>query len=181
MRGLLMAALAFGLMSGGCAWLGFGDDGSAETSTSSDVIEQEAIEETAPATAEKTTKTSSKSSTKTVKGKKSEAQIKAELDAMAKKLVAQSARTLLPNQANKEVKKTASGWIATYMHVDTEHVTTELRPGTNGTYVGFIRYQEERMQCEGKTKEAALKAPCRKVGARRLNELIRYDGRQWQD
>lgn len=174
----VIAALAF--MCNGCAWLGFGDD---ESNTDNTVQAEPVQEETAPAPEIKTDNTSKKaaSASKTKKGSKSEAQIQKELDAMGQKLVNQSARTLLPNQAHKEVAKKGGEWVATYFNVDTNNVRTELRPGTNGQYVGFIRYQEEIMECRGATKEAALSAPCKKVGSRRLNELIRYDGNSWQD
>ena len=174
----------FSLFNAGCAWMGFGDDESSVTQTEEAnaatptepavQIEQAAPESSAP---KKATKTTSKAK----KGAKSEAEVKAALDQKANQLVAQSARTLLPNKAHKEVKKVGSEWVATYMNVDTHNVSTELRPGANGQYTGLIRYKEEIMQCRGATREAALAAPCERAGARRLTELIRYDGREWQD
>lgn len=179
MRKILVAFAVLGLING-CAWLGFGDESSTTTQTET---AQAAEPEVTSEPAAEAPKAAAKKETKKVasKGAKSEARIKAELDAMGAKLVAQSARTLLPNKANKNVKQVGGQWVATYMNVDTQHVTTELRPGSNGQYVGFIRYQEEVMECKGPTREAALSAPCQKVGARRLNELIRYDGKEWQD
>lgn len=175
----IIASLA--LMCTGCAWLGFGDDESSST-TSTTVQAEPLQEEAAPAPEVKAeSKKATAKSSKSKKGAKSEEQIKKELDAMGQKLVNQSARTLLPNQAHKEVAKKGSEWVATYFNVDTNNVRTELRPGANGQYVGFIRYQEEIMECRGATKQAALSAPCKKVGSRRLNELIRYDGNAWQD
>ena len=100
---------------------------------------------------------------------------------MGHKLAAQSARTLLPNKANKEVRKVGDQYVATYLEVDTGNVSTEMKPGANGQYVGFIRYQERIFECRGATRQAALSAPCTQVRARRLNELIRYDGKAWQD
>lgn len=185
MRKFVAVVAMAGLMSSGCAWLGFGDDESSAQAQAQQVNQEEVQvsepEAKAPAKKEPAKKAPKKAAKSARKGAKSEAQIKAELDQMAHKLVGQSSRTLLPNKANKEVKKTGSGWTATYMHVNTKDVSTELRPGANGQYVGFIRYQEEIMQCTGATREAALAAPCKKVGARRLNELIRYDGNAWQD
>lgn len=172
----------FSLLNAGCAWLGFGDDDSSVTQTeeASAATQEPAVQMEESAPAPTATKKAAKTA-KTKKGAKSEAEIKAALDQKAKQLVSQSARTLLPNKAHKEVAKVGSEWVATYMHVDTENVSTELRPGANGQYVGFIRYKEDIMQCRGATKEAALKAPCERSGARRLTELIRYDGREWQD
>lgn len=180
MRRFLVIAAMLGLMNG-CAWLGFGDDSSDTTQVeTAQAAEPETPAEPAQAAPE-SKKVEKKVAKSTSKGAKSEAQIKAELDKMGAKLVAQSARTLLPNKANKNVKQVGGQWVATYMNVDTAHVSTEMRPGSNGQYVGFIRYQEEIMECKGATREAALAAPCHKVGARRLNELIRYDGKEWQD
>lgn len=174
----LIATLA--LMCNGCAWLGFGDDESnSDTTVQAETIQEEAAPE--PEVKAEPKSAPQKSSSSKKKGAKSEEQIKKELDAMGQKLVNQSARTLLPNKAHKEVAKKGSEWVATYFNVDTNNVRTELRPGANGQYVGFIRYQEEIMECRGATKEAALSAPCKKVGSRRLNELIRYDGNAWQD
>lgn len=182
MRRIFAIVAVLALMSSGCAWLGFGDDeSSSETTTTAQA--EPLQEEAAPAPEVKAESKGKKTSSgsKSKKAAKSEEQIKKELDAMGQKLVNQSARTLLPNQAHKEVAKKGSEWVATYFHVDTNNVRTELRPGANGQYVGFIRYQEEIMECRGATKQAALSAPCKKVGSRRLNELIRYDGNAWQD
>lgn len=191
MRKLVAAIVFLGLITNGCAWLGFGDDSEA---TSTQVEPAETVQETSTETvkdnvepAKPAPKQTSKQAVKTsaknavVKGSKSEAQIKAELDKMGQKLVAQSSRTIMPNKANKEVKKVGSEWVATYVSVDTDHVSTELRPGSKGQYVGFIRYQERIMECRGATKQAALSAPCTQARTRNLNELIRYDGKAWQD
>lgn len=168
----------------GCAWLGFGDESDApaqsdpETVASDPAVEAGSEETAAPAVE---SKKSVKKTAKAAKGAKSEAQIKAELDAMGKKLAAQSARTLLPNRSKPEYKKVGSDWVASFIDVDTNNVRTEMRPGSNGQYVGFIRYQEKFMECRGATKEAALKGTCTQVRTRNLNELIRYDGKMWQD
>ncbi len=184
----LIALIAFlGLMGNGCAWLGFGDDSETTAQTTqTEVTEPQAVEPE-PAPAQKpeaktsAKKAAAKKSAPAKKGAKTEAQIKAELDKMGHKLAAQSSRTLLPNIKNKEVKKVGSEWVASYISVDPNHVSTELRPGSKGQYVGFIRYQERIMECRGATKEAALAAPCKQVRTRNLNELIRYDGTAWQD
>ena len=186
MRKLMLTFTAAAMLCG-CSWLGLGDDSS--TTAVADTPAP-AAEETAAAPAETPAQTTSKaaSTAKTTakkatsaKGKKSEAQIKAELDQMGHKLAAQSARTLLPNKANKEVKNVGGKWVATYIEVDPNRVSTEMRPGANGQYVGFVRYQERIMECTGSTRAEALKAPCTQVRTRNLNELIRYDGHAWQD
>lgn len=178
MRKILATMTFMAFICNGCAWLGMGDDESstvqAEPATEESVISVTDNSQPAPAKT-KAAKTTKKGA------KKSEAQIKQELDKKGQQLVAQSARTLLPNKAHKEVKKVGNEWVASYVNVDTNHVSTELRQGANGQYVGFIRYEEEFMECRGATKQAALSAPCQRVRARRMNELIRYDGNQWLD
>ena len=186
MRKSLVFVVALSLMAGGCAW--FTSSEESETVTPAVQAQEPATPaaEPAPAAAQPA-KAPAKAATKAVaktaakKGAKSEAQIKAELDKMGHKLASQSARTLLPNKANKEVKKVGNEYVASYVDVDTNNVTTEMKPGANGQYVGFIRYQEHFFECRGATRQAALSAPCTQVKSRRLNELIRYDGKEWQD
>lgn len=186
MRKIVMAVAILGLMCNGCAWLGFGDDSEASTTTTPAQNPETKAEEPTQAPEEvksEPVKKGKKTTAKTAKkGAKTEAQIKAELDQKGHQLAAQSARTLMPNKAHKEVKKVGDQWVATYVEVNPNNVTTELRPGSSaGLYVGFIRYQEHVMECRGATREAALKASCAQVRTRNLNELIHYDGRQWQD
>ncbi|MDE5832066.1 MAG: translation initiation factor 2 [Desulfovibrio sp.] len=181
MKKVLVILAAFSLLSGGCAWMGFGSDDSVTTQSEEAQAAEPEIQADEPEPAKTTAKKTAKTTVKTKKGAKSEAQIKEELDAKARQLVAQSARTLLPNKTHKEVKKVGSQWVATYMDVDTQNISTEMHPGKAGQYVGTIRYRENIMQCKGATKAAALSAPCEKAGARRLTELISYHGGQWQD
>lgn len=191
MRKILLLAGVLTLT--GCAWLGFGDDSTTVAADESATpVADAAAEASAPAaaagtaaeqapTASKTSK--AKKTAKPVKGAKTEAQIKAELDAMGKKLASQSARTLLPNKSKPDFRQIGKEWVASYIDVDTNNITTELRPSPNGNgqYVGFVRYQEKFMECRGATRQTALSGNCQQVRARNLNELIRYDGKQWQD
>ncbi len=173
-------AFACILALSGCAWLGFGDD--SETVSSSETQAAEAVPAPEPAPAPKVEKKAPAKAAKAAKGAKNEAKIKAELDVMGKKLAAQSARTLLPNKSKPNYRQAGGEWIASYIDVDASHVTTEMRPGANGQYVGFIRYQERFMECRGATKQAAMSGgDCKQVKSRNLNELIRYDGKSWQD
>lgn len=183
MRKLVIFACALALS--GCAWLGWGEDtetaAQSETAPVAETPMEEApavqVEQTAPETKSAKKTKASKSS----KGAKTEAQIKAELDAMGKKLAAQSARTLVPNRSKPEYKQAGGEWIASFISVDPNSVTTEMKPGNAGNYVGVIRYQEKFMECRGATKQAALNGACKQVKTRNLSELIRYDGKEWQD
>lgn len=176
-----ICALACVLALSGCAWLGFGDD-SDTVSTSESQAAEVTPEAKSEAAAKVVEPTETKAPAKVAKGAKNEAKIKAELDVMGKKLAAQSARTLLPNKSKPDYKQVGGEWIASYIDVDTNNVTTEMRPGANGQYVGFIRYQERFMECRGASKQAAMSGGnCQQVRTRNLNELIRYDGKAWQD
>ena len=177
---LMMALTAF--VCSGCAWMGLGDDEST-TAQAEPAVEESTItvNEEPAESSPKNSKQSSKSAKNTKKTvKKSEAQLKTELDRDARQLVAQSARTLLPNKANKEVKKVGNQWVATYINVDTENIRTDMRTSASGHYVGSIRYHEEIMECRGDSKQAALSAPCTKVRTRNMNELVSYDGNSWK-
>lgn len=185
MRKILVFGCA--LLLTGCAWFGWGED--SETVAQSEPVaaapdetmaEAPAVQVQEEAAASKSTQKAAKSP-KAAKGAKSEAQIKAELDAMGKKLAAQSGRTLLPNRSNPEYKQVGGEWVASFIDVDSNHVTTDMRPGSNGTYVGSIHYQEKFMECRGATKQAALSGSCNQVRTRNMNELIRYNGSVWED
>ncbi len=190
MRIFLALILTLGLATGGCAW--FSSSESSDTQTPAAQPEDqaaasEAAPEPAPAKVDsgkskskKAEKVTAQKSGKASKGAKSEAEISAELDRVGHKLAAQAARTVMPSKASKEVRKDGKDYVASYVEVDATNLTTELRPGTKGQYVGFIRYQEKVYECRGASKKEALSAPCRQVRARRLNELIRYDGKAWQ-
>lgn len=173
---LLVCALAMT----GCAWLGFGYDSGAVSEPQVAAVAPEP--EAAKAEPKKKAAKPAQKAAKAAKNAKSEAAIQAELDAMGKKLAAQSSRTLLPNKSKPDYKQAGGQWVASYIDVDTNNVTTEMRPGANGQYVGFIRYQERFMECRGATKQVAMSGGnCQQVKTRNLNELIRYDGREWQD
>ncbi len=146
--------LIFGLTTGGCAWFG-GDSSSTEAVVTPAQPEPAAEpapapEKTAPAKADKKAAKPAEKKQPAARGAKTEAQIAAELD------------------------------VASYVAVDEDSVVTELRPGASGQYVGFVRYKENVFECRGASRQAALAAACQQVKARRINELIRYDGKSWQ-
>lgn len=123
-----------------------------------------------------------KAAPKNTKGKKGEESaevIKSKLDTMGKQLVVKAAATVSPSLSKKAVAPEGSGFVARYTEIDTSDVVTELiqSTGPGGKYIGSIKYLENHYECQGKTQEEALKAPCTKVKARRMNELVRYDGK----
>ncbi|MDR1659283.1 MAG: translation initiation factor 2 [Desulfovibrio sp.] len=117
----------------------------------------------------------------TAKGRKSEAQIRGELDAAARRLTGQAARTIRPSKGAKEVKKRDREHVATYVEVDTADVITEIRPANApGLYVGIIRYTERLYECRGADQKTALAAPCQEVGKSSRTEMIMFDGKAWR-
>ena len=192
MRNMLACILALGLATGGCAW--FGGDTDQKDVPPAQPQEQTAAPAPAPDASAPTKAgkkvdakaTKAEKSAKTAKAKggksapKSEAQIAAELDMVGKRLAAQAARTVVPSKAEKQVRQQGKEYVASYVDVYTGNVSTELRPGAKGQYVGFVRYHENVFECRGKSRKEALTASCDQVKSRRLNELIRYDGSSWQ-
>ena len=183
--------LTLGLATGGCAWFNLSGRSYTQTSAAQSG-DHAAVSEAAPepvpvktASDKSTSKAKAeraapKKTGKASKGPKSEAEISAELNIVGHKLAAQAARTVMPSKASKEVRKDGKDYVASYVEVDAANLTTELRPGAKGQYVGFIRYLEKVYECRGASKKEALSAPCQQVRTRRLNELIRYDGKGWQ-
>lgn len=185
MRIFLVFILTLGLATSGCAWFNGGDTAEAQTPVAQpqeEVVLTEVIAEPAPVSGKPVPKGKAKAekTARSARGAKSETEISAELNKVGHKLAAQASRTVMPSVAAKEVRSDGKDFVASYVEVDTSNVTTELRPGAKGQYVGFIRYQEKIYECRGPSKQAALSAPCKQVRARRLNELIRYDGNAWQ-
>ncbi|HIX41195.1 MAG TPA: translation initiation factor 2, partial [Candidatus Desulfovibrio intestinigallinarum] len=89
--------------------------------------------------------------------------IQADLEATGRQLVAQAARNVQPSKSAKLVRKMGSTYVATYTEVDTNSMTTNVNVSPTGNYVGFVRYQEVVYECRGKSKSAALSAPCEAV------------------
>jgi LysM repeat protein len=106
--------------------------------------------------------------------------VKLELANVGRTLVNNAAKTITPNSKSKAVAPSGDGYVASYMEVDASDIRTEVIPSAaSGSYVGSIRYVEKRYECPGKNKADALKAECRMVKARRMNELIRYEKGKW--
>ena len=157
MKKILAVSLLTSLLCGGCALFG-GDEGSSPAT---------AAPAGEPATTE-TAKAPEKAPAKAAPV--SQSKLEADLYKTGQSLVGRASRTVMPSKAHKEVRKVGKEYVATYVDVDTDSLTTEVRKGARG-YVGFIRYA---------SKSAALSAPCEKIKTRNLNEMIRYDGKKWQ-
>lgn len=113
------------------------------------------------------------------KGEESEEVIKSKLDSMGKQLIVKAAATVSPSINKKAVTPEDGGFVARYTEIDTSEVVTELirSTGSGGKYIGSIKYRETHYECRGKTQDEALNATCGQVRVRRMNELVRYDGK----
>ena len=169
MKRVCVLVLACGLkLYGGCALFG-GDE------------KDSGVESPAPAQAEAASPAKADKPAASTSSLKGEARIRADLEVTGRELVGRAARTVMPSKAQKSVRKQGGEYVATYVEVDQNNVSTDMRPGKSGQYVGFIRYSEYEYECRGKSRQDALKgSQCERVRTRNLNEMIRYDGKKWQ-
>ncbi|MCR5814071.1 MAG: translation initiation factor 2 [Desulfovibrio sp.] len=129
----------------------------------------------------KEAKKEAKKQEKATRAPKSEAEVRAALHETGRKLVLRASRTITPSKSSKAVKTSGNGYVATYISIDPDNFSTDMRPASQaGQYIGFIRYSEQIYSCHGKTKKEALAAPCQVSSSRRLNEMIHFDGREWR-
>ena len=106
--------------------------------------------------------------------------VKADLDKVAAKLVGMAADNVTPKKSRMTAVKLGKEYVAKYAEVDRSSVNTTMQAGQKGQYVGFVRYLERHYECRGKSKADALKAKdCTVVTTRRMNEMVRYDGKKW--
>jgi len=107
--------------------------------------------------------------------------VKTELASAGRTLVSNAAKNIMPNIKNKAVAPGGNGgYVASYVEVDVSDIRAEVIPSAeSGKYVGSIRYVENQYECPGKNQTDALRAECRVVKSRRMNELIRYEKGKW--
>ncbi|MDR1777861.1 MAG: translation initiation factor 2 [Desulfovibrio sp.] len=187
---LLSALLSLALVSG-CGLFG-GESSAVEKSDAGQapvVAQQQEPEKPAPAKPEgKKSKAAAakagkenKQAAPAAKGRKTEAQIKGELDETGRKLAAQAARTLRPSKGARDVRQIGKEHIGLYKEVDTTSVTTEMRPADKlGMYVGIVHYTEKVHECRGADRKTALADSCPQVGKGQVSEMIIYDGKAWK-
>lgn len=169
-------ALVLCLGVSGCGLFG-GDSGSTDPVT---VDQKDEAPQAEPAVTEKAEPAAKaeKASTANLKG---EARIRADLQVTGQQLVGRAARTVMPSKTSRSVRKVGKEYVANYIEVDQSNISTDMRPGSKGQYVGFIRYSEYEYECRAATRQEALStSQCERIRTRNLNELIRYDGKKWQ-
>lgn len=188
---MIVPALAVTLLfGGGCSLWPWGSSDDPSKDAPQVQHREERVEapqpEPKPASKAKQTKASLKkqaAAAKKAKGNAAPAEsmevVQQKLDAVGRKLVRDAAVNVTPGINNKDVVKDKDGYVAKYVAVDTNSLVTEVRPSTGpgSQYIGCIKYVENIYECRGKTRNEALKAPCSVAKSRRMNELIRYEGK----
>ena len=108
-------------------------------------------------------------------------EVKIQLDAAARAHLERVERTLRPNQANKEVSNQGKGFVAKYLEVDKDRLSTELADHQvqGFAYVGNLIYVVHEYQCQGATRQEALNGSCQKVKSSRIREFTRYANGKW--
>ena len=105
-----------------------------------------------------------------------------QLDAAARAHMERVARTLRPNEANKEVTRQGSGFVAAYLVADAGQMTAELvgDAARGSACVGSVLYVVHEYRCVGATPQEALNGPFQKVKSRRIRELTHYADGRWR-
>ena len=109
-------------------------------------------------------------------------EVKSKLDQMAREHVARANATMSPGRNHVAVTKLKKEYIATFREIDASSVVTEIYPSTApGTeFVGHIIYLENEYECIASSKKEALNGEFKKIRARRVRELFRYNKGSWQ-
>ena len=108
-------------------------------------------------------------------------QVKAQLDSFAREHITRANATMAPGRATPAVSKFQKEYIAKFREIEMDSVTTEIHasntPGCQ--FVGHIVYLENEYECISDSKATALKGEYKKVRARRIRELFRYNQGKW--
>lgn len=107
--------------------------------------------------------------------------VKAELDNFAQTHVRRANATIKPNRSKAEVNKEKGVYVARYLEVDPDTLTTEIYPSTGqgSTYIGHVVYLEKTYECIGDTKMQAENGTFKQTRARRIREITRYSKGAW--
>ena len=105
------------------------------------------------------------------------------LDTLARAKLRHMNESLRPCQTRKDVVQNGNEYVARYLAVDTDSLSTDVHDaqGPGAKYVGLIVYHEQEYESRAATKEAALTGSFTMVKARRVTEIIRYDKGKWID
>ncbi len=109
----------------------------------------------------------------------SEAKIKAQFDTIAKKLVHDAAKNIMPHKNSKAVTKEDGVFKARYIEIDESNVMTEIHHASGNDYAGTVKYRELFYVCTGSTKAQALAAPCSLERTRSMTEIVAYTKGKW--
>lgn len=107
--------------------------------------------------------------------------VKAQLDNFALSHVKRANATIKPNRSRAEVNKEKGMYVARYLEVDADTLTTEIYPSTGqgSTYIGHVVYLEKTYESIGDTKMQAESGTFKQTRARRIREITRYSKGAW--
>lgn len=165
--------------------------GAAETATTATPQTQQ-TKKTAAKTTDKTAKAAKPAPKTTQVAKVAPAQkpvgesiedVHNKLDTLARAKLRHMNESLRPCQTRKDVVQNGNEFVARYLAVDTDSLSTDVHDaqGPGAKYVGLIVYHEQEYESRAATKEAALTGSFTMVKARRVTEIIRYDKGKWID
>lgn len=165
--------------------------GAAETATTTTPQTQQ-TKKTAAKTTDKTAKAAKPAPKTTQVAKVAPAQkpvgesiedVHNKLDTLARAKLRHMNESLRPCQTRKDVVQNGNEFVARYLAVDTDSLSTDVHDaqGPGAKYVGLIVYHEQEFESRAATKEAALTGSFTMVKARRVTEIIRYDKGKWID
>lgn len=106
-----------------------------------------------------------------------------QLDEFAQRRLGMICASIRPCFDRKDVIQTGTEYIARYLAVDMDSVTTDITPaqGSGAKYIGSIIYFEQIFESRGATSEEALAGEFELVRMRHITELFRYNRGKWID
>lgn len=114
--------------------------------------------------------------------RKSKVKVEQEFEAFAKNFLDKMSRNLRHSARNKEVVKSADGYVARFIHLDKDTLSMEVKPCEGpASYVGVMRYLEDHYENECGTEDCAKNGPFTLVKKVRFTEIFRYAGGRWHE
>ena len=104
-----------------------------------------------------------------------------QLDTFARSHLAVVCRAIRPSLDMKEVEQRGGEFIARYLAVDVDSLTTDITVahGPGAQYIGTVIYYEHIFESRGKTSAEALAGEFEVVRMRHVTHLFRYHKGKW--
>ncbi|MFV0423252.1 hypothetical protein [Oleidesulfovibrio sp.] len=106
--------------------------------------------------------------------------VAAKLIAFADSKLKSISANIKPSVHSKEIVQENGEYIARYLSINTENLTTRVKQSAaSGRYIGIIKYHEMVYEARGKTPSEAMSGQFDIVKARRVTEIVRYTKGSW--